>query len=160
MDFEDRLEQAIARGTRARVARTQQQAATAMSAEEYKRLYTQYRLELSECIEQSLRKMADLMPGFVLQNMVSDGWGAGIRRDDFSVAARRPRENLFSRLEIMVRPMNSYNVLDLSAKGTVRNKEVFQRDHYSKLDEVDMEVFRQLVQQWALEYAELYTVQA
>ncbi|MCE9554397.1 MAG: hypothetical protein K8T91_13600 [Planctomycetes bacterium] len=159
MDFEDRLEQAIARGSRARVTRTQQQAATALSAEEYKRLYTQYRLEFSDCIEQCLRKMADHMPGFVVQNMVSDGWGAGIRRDDLSVGAGRARENLFSRLEIMVRPFNSYHVLDLSAKGTVRNKEVFQRDHYSKLDEVDPEVFRQLIQQWALEYAELYTAQ-
>lgn len=160
MDFEQRLENALARGTRARETQNRRDSATALSEEEFKRLYAQYRLEFSEHIEKCLAKMADHMPGFTLENVVSDrGWGAAIRRDDLSVDARHTRENLFSRLEIVVRPPSAYHVLDLCAKGIVRNKEVFQRDHYRKLDEVDPEVFRQLVQQWALEYAELYTAQ-
>ena len=159
-DFEEKLEKALARGARNRDARDRQQAASALSAEELSRLYAQYRLEFSEFIEQCLAKMADHMPGFTLENVVSDkGWGAAIRRDDLSVAAGRTRENLFSRLEIVVRPASAYHVLDLAAKGVVRNKEIFQRDHYRKLDEVDPGVFRQLIQQWGVEYAELYTAQ-
>ena len=160
-DFEEKLENALARGARIRDARSRQQAVKDLSTEELSRLYTRYRLEFSEFIEQCLAKMADRMPGFAHENVVSDrGWGAAIRRDDLSMDGRRTRENLFSRLEIVVRPPSTYHVLDLSAKGIVRNKEVFQRDHYRKLGDVEPEAFRQLVQQWALEYAELYTAQA
>jgi hypothetical protein len=65
-----------------------------------------------------------------------------------------------SRLEILIRPASNYHVLDIAAKGTIRNKENFQRDHYAKLDEVDVQLFRQSIQQWAIDYAELYTARA
>jgi hypothetical protein len=159
-DFEQRLENALSRGAQARNARASRQAAAALSDEELKRLHARYRLELTETIEQCLTRMADHMPGFTLENVVgNEGWGAAIRRDDLSVSGRGTRENLFSRLEFVVRPANAYHVLDLAAKGVVRNKEIFHRDHYQKLAEADPELFRQLIQQWGLDYAELYTAQ-
>jgi hypothetical protein len=48
-------------------------------------------------------------------------------------------------------------VLDIAAKGTVRNKEVLSRNHYQRLAEVDLQTFRELIETWALEYAELYS---
>jgi hypothetical protein len=57
----------------------------------------------------------------------------------------------------VVSPYNQYHVLDISAKGTVRNKEVVSRNHYQRLAEVDLQTFRELIETWALDYAELYS---
>jgi hypothetical protein len=48
-------------------------------------------------------------------------------------------------------------VLELAAKGTVRNKEVLSRNQYQRLADVDPESFRELVELWVLDYAELYS---
>ena len=48
------------------------------------------------------------------------------------------------------------HVLDLTAKGTIRNKEVFNRSFFEKLADVDLDKFRELIDVWVLEYAELY----
>jgi hypothetical protein len=83
------------------------------------------------------------------------GWGAGCYRDDLSLSGGR-RSNQYSRLEITVRPLNEYRVLDLRAKGTVANKEVFNRSFYEPLEEADEAMFGQLIDSWVVEYAELY----
>ena len=62
----------------------------------------------------------------------------------------------FSRLDITVRPLNEYFVLDLRAKGTVANKEVFNRNVFEPLQEADLAAFERLVDSWVVEYAELY----
>jgi hypothetical protein len=56
----------------------------------------------------------------------------------------------------VVSPHNKYHVLDVTAKGTIRNKETFTRNHYQRLNELDLERFRELIEQWVLEYAEMY----
>lgn len=67
------------------------------------------------------------------------------------------RGTFFSRLQLVVGPYNTYHVLDISAKGTVRNKEVLSRTHYHQLADVDLQSFRELLEQWVLDYAELYS---
>ena len=57
----------------------------------------------------------------------------------------------------MIGPFNQYHVLDLSAKGTVRNKESFSRNHFQQLDDVDVDSFRELIELWVLDYAEAYS---
>jgi hypothetical protein len=47
-------------------------------------------------------------------------------------------------------------VLELAAKGTIRNKEVYNRTQYQRLTEVDVTSFVELVDLWVLEFAELY----
>ena len=47
-------------------------------------------------------------------------------------------------------------MLDISAKGAVRNKENFSRNHYQLLKDADLDAFRNLVEQWTLDYAEQY----
>ena len=47
-------------------------------------------------------------------------------------------------------------MLDLAAKATVRNKEIFARNYYQKLGEVDLEAFTELIDLWVLEFAEKY----
>ena len=156
-DFEKRLAKAIERGERLRDERERRQAEETITAEEFKRLHNDYRLELSEHIEACLRELPNHFPGFRFETVVSDrGWGAACSRDDVDLRSKGQRDNLFSRVEMVVRPFASYHVLDLNAKGTIRNKEAFSRKHFQKLGEADVESFKELVDLWVLEYAELY----
>lgn len=111
MDFNERLEKAIERGRRSHDADARARAEQAVSEEELKRLHSQYRLELSEHIEHSLRQLPQHFPGFRFETLAGTrGWGAEIDRDDLSLADGR-RQNFFSRLEMAVRPFSSAHVL-------------------------------------------------
>jgi hypothetical protein len=156
-DFEKRLEKAIQRGQRASDARAQAEAEKALTEQELRRLHTQYRLELSEHIENCLGKLPQYLPGFQYETVVTDrGWGAAVSRDDISIRPRQVRSTVFSRLEMLIRPLSDLYVLELAAKATIRNKEVFNRNHYQRLADVDQASFLQLIDQWVLEFAELY----
>ena len=156
-DFDKRLEKAIGRGHQASNARARAEAEKVLSEQELRRLHTQYRLDLSEHIEDCLKRLLQHFPGFRSETVVSDrGWGAAISRDDVRVAAGSGRSNFYSRMEMVIRPPSEYNVLDLTAKATVRNKELFNRSHYQRLAEVDVDSFKELIDLWVLEYAEQY----
>jgi hypothetical protein len=156
MDFQQRLEKAIQRGQQAQDAEARARAERAMGEEELKRLHSQYRLELSEYIEQGMRQLPQHFPGFRFETLVgAAGWGAAISRDNLALSAGK-RENFFSRLELVVRPFATSHVLELAAKGTIRNKEIYNRNQYQMLSHVDMASFREVVDRWILEYAELY----
>lgn len=156
MDFKERLHRATERGQQARDAEAAEAAAKAMSEEECKRLHSQYRRDLTDHIERCLKQLGDNFPGFDFETVVDDkGWGAAVRRDDLSLNAGR-RDNLFSRLAMTISPFSEYHVLDLQAKGAVRNKENFSRNHYQLLKDADLDSFKQLIEQWTLDYAEQY----
>lgn len=156
-DFEKRLARAIERGHRTSDERARAEAAKALSEQELRSLHSQYRLELSEHIERCLRSLPNHFPGFDFEPVVTErGWGAAVSRDDVDLRARGRRTNFFSRLEIVIRPISDYLVLDLAAKATVRNKEVFARNHYQRLGDVDLESFTELIDIWVLEFAEKY----
>jgi hypothetical protein len=156
MDFRQRLEKAIERGHRTGSARARAEAAKAITEKELARLHSKYRLELSEEIEACLKQLVDHFPGFRLEEVVSDqGWGAAVSRDDIRVKSGR-RNNYFSRLEMVIRPYSSYHVLDLAAKATIFNKELFNRSHFQELADADLTSFREMIDLWVLEYAELF----
>jgi hypothetical protein len=157
MSFRERLQRASERGKQARAAQLNEAAAKALSEEECRRRHSQYRLALTEHIEKCLSDMAENFPGFRLETIVDEtGWGAAVSRDDIRMEGGR-RGTFFSRLQMVVGPYNTYHVLDIAAKGTVRNKEVLTRTHYQQLADVDLERFRELLEQWVLDYAELYS---
>jgi hypothetical protein len=155
-DFRKRLEQAAERGRAARDAETRRLQAESLSEEECRRLHSDWRHTLEDHIDECLAQLADGFPGFRHEPVVSEkGRGAAVRRDDLSLVAGK-RENLFSRLELTISSYNSYRVLEIVARGAVRNKETFHRNHYQKLGEVEIAVFQQLIEQWTLDYAEQY----
>ena len=157
MSFRERLQRASERGKQIRAAQLNEAAAKALSEEECKRRHSQYRLALTEHIEKCLSDMADNFPGFRMETVVDEsGWGAAVSRDDIRIEVGR-HGTFFSRLQLVVGPYNTYHVLDISAKGTVRNKEVLSRTHYQQLADVDLQSFRELLEQWVLDYAELYS---
>jgi len=156
MDFHERMQKAIERGQRTGDARARAEAEKALTEEELKRLHSQYRLEVSETIEQCLAELPKRFPGFQFETLFGDrGWGAAVTRNDVNMAAGR-REELFSRLEMTVRPYSKLTVLELSGKGTIKNKEVFNRTHYQRIPEVDTASFISTIDNWVLEFAELF----
>ncbi len=158
-DFSDRLEKAIKRGERLGEERAQAAARQAMTEEELRRLHSQLRLELSEYIEQVVKRLPDHFPGFRFESIVGDrGWGAGVSRNDLRITPKG-REEFYSRLEMTIRPYSSYHVVELLARGTIANKEIFNRSQYQKLTETDLGKFRDLIDVWVLEFAEQYAAQ-
>jgi hypothetical protein len=156
MDFKKRLEKAIERGQRASADQQRQQQQRALSEEELRRLHSQLRLPLSEHIEHCLEQIPQHFPGFQYSTIVSDrGWGAAVSRDDIELSGGA-RHTHFSRLEVVVRPHSPYHVLEIAAKGTIRNKEVFNRSHFQRLTDADLDTFREMIDLWVLEYAELF----
>lgn len=161
MNFEERLQKAIERGTDRREQKSDQAKSAALSAEELKRLHSSHRLELSEHIEQCTTQVVNHFPGFESETIYGDrGWGVAISRDDFNASKRGERDNSYSRLEMTIRPFASYHVVDLAGKGTIRNKEVFNRNHFEKIEDVDVTTFRELIDAWVLEFAELYAAKS
>jgi hypothetical protein len=157
MDFDERLERAIERGQRAGDAQAKAAQQHALSDEECRRIHSQYRLSLSEHIESCLRRLPDHFPGFRYETVVGErGWGAAVSRDDVGRGSDGSRTNFFSRLEMTIRPYSTYRVLELTAKGTIRNKEIYNRTHYQRLGEADPKSFTDMIDLWILEYAELY----
>lgn len=158
MDFDARLRKAIERGEKVRDLRSQEAQARVLSEEELRNLHAGFRIELSDHIEQCLKKIVEHFPGFDFQTVVSEeGWGARIRRDDLQMSGGRSN-SLYSRLEMLVTPFSpTAGILELSVKGTVRNREAMSRKHFYRLTEVDLDLFRELIDQRALEFAELYS---
>ena len=156
MDFRERLQKAANRGLRSRSEREQAEAAEALSEEECRRMHAAHRRELTDHIEKCLEQLGDNFPGFQFSSVMDEkGWGAAVTRDDLAMQAGK-RNNLFSRLQILVGPYTDYKVLSISAKGAIRNKESFVRNHFAPLAEIDIDRFHEIIEQWVLDYAELY----
>jgi hypothetical protein len=159
MSFDDQLRQAIERGHKRGDTAARLAAAQALTEEEYRRLHSQLRLRLSEHIESCLKRLPNFFPGFQYETMYGDrGWGGACFRDDL-VLKRGGRSSNYSRLEVTIRPYSSLHVLDLAAKGTIRNRELFNRNYFEELQSADEEKFRTLIDAWVLEYAEQYAAQ-
>ena len=129
-----------------------------MTEDEFKNLHSKARLELSEHIETCLRKLPEYFPGFDFESLVGvDGWGAKISRDDIASGSGKGLTRLYSRLEMVIRPYSATHIVELIARGAVRNKEVLSRTHFQMLTQLDLEAFSDLIDQWVLEYAEKFS---
>ncbi len=159
-DFTSRLESAIERGRRRGEYQASEERRKELSEEDLKRLHTSYRLSLSDQIESAIHRVAEHFPGFRTEGIFGEeGWGEACYRDDLRIESGR-RNNLYSRLELVIRPYRDLHVLDLKGKGTVMNREIFNRAHYTKIQDVDPEEFSELINTWAIEYAELYAAKS
>lgn len=157
-EFGDRLDRAIQRGERTKVRRDAAESASTLSAEELKSRHSAAKIELSEHVEKCLKAVVDRFPGFEHSPVYSEeGWGGRIQRLDLALGKPGGSKEQFSRLELLVKPMSDLPILSLAGKGTIRDKEVFARTTYQRLEELDLDSFRETVDLWVLEYAERYT---
>ena len=154
MDFNKRLERAIDRGQRTRDAAGQAKAQQAMNEEEQRNIHSKLRLELSDHIEDCLRKLADHFPGFEFS---ASAGGASITRDDVDISRQRRTRSLYSRLEMVISAYSTAApIIEMTSKGTIRNKETQNRNHYQFLADTDVEAFGELIDLWVLEFAEQF----
>ena len=161
MDFEERLKMAVQRGNRRNEAQQAESRERELSETELQNLHTRYRLDLSSHIEDCIKRLPDFFPGFQYETIYGErGWGAACRRDDVAIGSKRQRGSLYSRLELTIRPFSNLHVLDLAAKGTIRNRELFNRTHFEKVVEADPERFSELIDLWVVEYAEQFAAKA
>lgn len=161
MDFDQRLQRAIERGQRRRTAEDRERAERAMTEEEFKNLHSRARLELSEHIEACLRRLVDFFPGFDFESLVgTDGWGAKISRDDLAPGDGKALTRYYSRLEMVIRPYSSGHIVEMVARGAIRNKEVLARSHFQMLTQLDLDSFSDLIDQWVLEFAEKFSAKS
>jgi hypothetical protein len=158
LEFQERLQRAVERGQQARDTRGRDAAAKALSEEESRALHSQYRLELSEHVSNCLAQLVDQFPGFQLESIVGEeGWGAVVSRDDLALDEANKATNLYSRMQMLIRPFSEGRIVELVVKATIRNREVFNRARYQMLGQVDLESFSEHVDLWVLEYAEKYS---
>ena len=88
-------------------------------------------------MENCIKRLPNVFPGFQYETIYGDkGWGGACFRDDLRIIGGARTSN-YSRLEMTIRPYSSLHVLEITAKGTIRNKEAFNRHYYEKLEEVD-----------------------
>jgi hypothetical protein len=127
-----------------------------MTEAELRQMHSAARLQLAEHIDNCLRAIADRFPGFSFSTVAADeGWGARISRDDVRLG-RGPAETVYSRLEMLVRPFSPSQIVELAAKGTIRNRETLNRTHFQRLGQLDLTTFTEQIDLWALEYAERF----
>jgi len=157
MDFEERLKKAIDRGKAKANEKAKEEEARKLNEEDYKRLHSSMRLQLSEHVETCVGGLPAYFPGFQYETTFGDrGWGAACWREDLRINDSGVRKSLYTRLEVAVRPYSPYHVLELNAKGTIYDKESFTRSHFERLDDADIDQFTELVNRWVLEFAELF----
>lgn len=155
-DFEEQLKQAIERGLKTNEHRQQEAEKEKLSTEELRRRHTSFRLAISERIEETLTSLSNQIPGFEYENIYGEkGWGGAVSRDELNIVAGR-RNNIYSRLEMTVKPLTELGIVNLSAKGTVKNKEMFARKHHRSIEEAELNEYLQQVDRWVLEFAQLY----
>ncbi len=156
MDFDKRLERAINRGRQAADAEGQAAAQQAASEEDLRNLHGKLRLDLSDHIEKCLKALSQRIAGFEYKTLVgSDGWGARITRDDV-VRNGGKRESVYTRLEVVVRPFSDAHIIEVTTKGTIRNRETLKRSHYQFLTEADLDSLKNTIDMWVLNFAEDY----
>lgn len=156
-DFERRLEEAIERGQRKNLNRQSMVRQSEMTAEQIRNQHNEFRLNLSDYIEKGLKKLANHFPGFKYETIYgSRGWGGAISRDDIDRGPDGRTGTFFSRIEITVRPQNEFNLVNVAGKGTIRDKEVFTWNFYQSVAEAEMATFEKTIDQWMLEFAEIF----
>jgi hypothetical protein len=134
-DFEERLQRAIQRGQEARLADSVAAEADAATEDELRMQHSHLRSELTEHIEACLQKLCDHFPGFDYNTVLNEkGWGARITRDDIKLG-RGTAKSEYSRLEMLVRPFSEMLILEITTKGTIRNRESLNRSNYRFLKE-------------------------
>jgi hypothetical protein len=155
-EFEDQLRKAIERGQRANDALQAEQKLARLSADQLKIRHNDFRLKLSDRIEVTLKSLVNQLPGFAYENIYGErGWGGAVSRDEL-LMTRGQRRSVYSRLEITVKPLSDLEIVDLAGKGTVKNREIFVRNHFRTIQESELDEFLEMVDRWVLEFAQLY----
>ncbi len=157
MDFEEQLRQAISRGQEQGSVRKSSEEKQQLSEEYLKNRHAEFRLALSDYIEEGVKRLTEHFPGFEYETIYGDrGWGGAVYRDDITRGKNGKSGAFYSRLEIAVRPMSEFNVLNVSGKGTIHDKEYYSWNYFKEIPDVSLVDFREKIDGWILVYAEKF----
>ena len=157
MDFEDKLQKAVQRGQNRNAARSNAEKQAAMSNEQIRNRHNEYRLNLSDHIETCLKQLSGPFPGFEYETIYGEkGWGGAVSRNDIDRGPDGKAGSFFSRVEVTVRPQNEFNVVNIAGKGTIRDKEIFNWNHFEEIHEAKQQDFEQMIDKWILQFAEAF----
>lgn len=160
MNFEDQLQKAISRGKERQASKQDSQKQKLDTAEALRNRHNEFRLELSDYIEEGLKKLVQHFPGFDYETIYGErGWGGAIYRDDLAMGPNGRSGSFFSRVEITVRPHNEFNVVNIAGKGTVKNKEILSWNFFRDVVDANLSEFREKIDNWILQYAEQFASQ-
>jgi hypothetical protein len=157
MDFEDKLQKAIQRGQNRNAARSSAKKQVEATKEELRNRHNDFRLNLSEHIETCLKQLTHHFPGFDYEVLYgSKGWGGALSRDDIDRGPDGKAGSFFSRIELTVRPQNEFNVVNITGKATIRDKEMFTWNHFEDILDTKQESLEQMIDKWVLQFAEQF----
>lgn len=157
MDFDNRLEKAIQRGQSRNMARSNAEKRAALTKEEIRNQHNEFRLNLSDHIESCLKRLGNHFPGFDYETIYGErGWGGAVSRNDIDRGPDGRAGSFFSRVEITVRAQNEFNLVNIAGKATIRDKELFNWNHFEEILEADQDEFKEMIDRWVLEYAEQF----
>ncbi len=157
MDFEDQLQKAIQRGQERTAARSSAKKQAETSKEEIRNLHNAFRLNVSEHIETCLKQLALHFPGFDYETLYgTKGWGGALSRNDIDRGPDGKAGSFFSRIELTVRPQNEFNVVNITGKATIRDKEIFTWNHFEDILEAKQDSLEQMIDKWILQFAEQF----
>lgn len=157
MGFDDRLEKAISRGKEQNASKIDSEKQRMLSEEELKNRHNKFRLELSDYIEEGLKKLIQHFPGFQYETIYGEqGWGGALYREDLARGPSGKAGAFFSRVQITVRPLNEFNVVNIAGKGMIKDKEIFTWNHFKDISETTEEDFKAKIDSWIIQYAEQF----
>ena len=82
--------------------------------------------------------------------------GRRVFRDDITRGNTGKSGDFYSRLEITVRPLNEFSVLNISGKGTIHDKEYFNWNFFKDIPDISVQEFEEKIDSWILIYAEKF----
>lgn len=157
MNFDDQLKQAIHRGQETASRNRDSSEQQALTADALRNMHNQHRLALSDYIETGLRRLVEHFPGFRYETIYGDrGWGGALFRDDITRIGGGQTGSFYSRLELTVRPLNEFNVVNIAGKGTIQNREYFNWNFFRDIPDVAIDEFEKQIDAWILVYAEKF----
>ena len=155
-DFRKRLQRAVRAGQTADRQRTDEERQNREKNRALRALHERYEAGIRDRIGDCLRDLIEEFPGFDLQDVYHDkGRGYAILRDD-SLKRGGASDRYYSRLEIYVHHFKEHGFLEVTAKGSIRNREKFHRTEDDRLEDLDAELFSKFIERLVLQYARDY----
>lgn len=155
--FRDRLRKAMRAGADAQAEREADERHARQHEHKLRGLYDRYEDQLCDHIQSCLKELCGEWPGFRLGPAgMQKGRGYAISRDDRGRSPGGRVDRRYSRLEIAVRPYSRHQFLEVLAKGTVRNKEVFRRGDDDRVETADSGLLKKFIERVVLEFARRY----
>ena len=158
MNFETRVQRAIARGRKSICSQTDSVLDSGCSSSKLRQQeYAVLRDDLINHLEICLEGVIKYLSEFRMQTIVAErGWGARLVAVHPFSKSRTNSTPQTSSLEMLVPPIQSKPMVAVRSMATVKGENVFLRTHFQPLQSVDFISPCRSIEKWCLEFVELY----